>query len=399
MAEYVHPTIETDPTAIAEEGVAGVQARIPEWEARPNDLATIVVYVVAVMIADAREVSSTVFDSIFRWFGTRLANLPPNDDVQASVTSTWTALDAAGYTIDAGTTVGVRAAGDELQLFDVSAEVVIPPGSMATAAGAVLLVAQEGGAIASGLGGAGAEAELIDALPWVDTVVLTGATDGGEDAETDAEYLNRLATELQLQSPRPILPRDFATLYRRLPGVDRALAIDLYKPADQPNPGDPEDTDRERSITVVGIDSDGDPVAPATKAAGLAMLQAMRETTFEVWAMDPTYTTFDVDFAATAYPDWDEAQVTADAIAAVTEYLSPANWGQPKFSDDRQWLLEDELRAGELYEVLNRVDGLWRVDGLTFNITGDPPGVVDIALPGPAPLARPGAITGAVSAP
>lgn len=399
MAEYVHPTIETDPTAIAEESTADLQTRIPDWEARPNDLATILLYVGAVMHAETRETSSTVFDAIFRWFGARLANLPPQDDVQASVTSTWTALDAAGYTIDAGTTVGIRAAGDELLLFDVAADVTLDPGELTTGVGEVLLIAQEGGTAADALGAPGDEAELIDALPWVDTVVLVTATNGGVDAETDPEYLNRLATELQLQSPRPILPRDFAVLYQRLPGVDRTLAIDLYKPADQPDPGDPEETNRPRSITVVGIDADGEPVAPATKAAALAMLQAMRETTFEVWAMDPTYTTFDVDFAATAYPGWDADQVQADAIAAVEAYLSPANWGQPQFTDDRQWLLDDSVRLGELFEVLNRVDGLWRVDTLTFNISGNPPGSADIVLPGIAPLTRPGAITGAVVAP
>jgi hypothetical protein len=366
MAEYVNPPLETDPTAIGDEQVAEVQARIPDWEASTADLATILIYASAVMHADTREVMSAVFSSIFRWYGAQLAGIPPIDDASASVASTWAAIDAQGYTIEAGTTVGIRAAGDELVLFDVEADVTIAPGDTATAAGEVLLTAQDGGSAGSGLGGPGVLAEVVDSLTWVDTVTLVGATSGGEDAETDEEYLNRLATELQLQSPRPILPRDFAVLYQRLAGVDRALAIDLYKPADQPNPGDPEDTNRPRSVTIVGIDEDGEPVSPTIRAAAVTMLEAMREATFEVWAMDPTYTTVDVDFAATAYPEWDAAQVEADAITAVQDYLSPASWGQPRFTDDRQWMVDDEVRIGELYQVLNAVDGLWRVDTLTF---------------------------------
>lgn len=398
MADYVNPPIETDPSALADDSVAEVQARIPEWEAAPAGLATILLEAGAFMAAEGRDVASDVPRAAFRYLGARLHNLPPVEASPASVDSTWTAIDNAGYTIDAGTIVGVRATGDELVLFEVDADVVIPPGSVATAAGEVALVAQEASAEGNGLGGVGVAAELVDALVWVQSVVLTGVVAGGADAEDDDSYLNRLVDELQLQSPRPILPRDFALLAQRVGGVDRALAVDLYKPADQPSPGDPAETNRERSVTVYAVDADGEPVGPVTKAAVLALLSSMRETNFEVWADDPTYQEVAVDFAATAYPGWDTADVLARATAAVEDYLSPADWGVPPLSEDRQWLPEDRVRYLEVAEVLNRVDGLRRVDSLAIGGEGLPLGEPDVYLGGLASLPRPGTVTGAVAA-
>jgi uncharacterized phage protein gp47/JayE len=62
------------------------------------------------------------------------------------------------------------------------------------------------------------------------TVTLDAPTAGGVDAESDADYLDRLHELLTLLAPRPILPNDFAVLARTVAGVGRATAIDLYNP-------------------------------------------------------------------------------------------------------------------------------------------------------------------------
>lgn len=399
MAEYVSAPIETDEAALAEDALAELQDRVPGWEPHPAHPETLVIEATARMAAEVRDVASDVPDTIFRHFGASLAGLPPEDGAPATVGSTWTAIDAAGYTIDEGTVVGVRAAGDDLVLFEVLDTITIAAGSTTTAAGAVTLVAQDDGTQANGLGGAGVAAELVDALAWVSAVTLTGATGGGVDPETDAEYLNRLAEELALQAPRPIVPRDFAVMAKRVDEVDRALALDLYKPADQPNPGDPVETTRERSVTVVPIREDGEPVSAAALAAVDALLEAAREVNFEVWTMNPTYTTVSVTFTATAYPGWDAADVEARAEAAVAAFLSPASWGLPPYSDERTWTNDTRVRHYELVEALNRVDGLWRVDSLSFGVQGGAQGTADLVMAGDAPLPRAGTIAGSVVAP
>ena len=88
------------------------------------------------------------------------------------------------------------------------------------------------------------------------------------------------------------------------------------------------------------------------------------------------------------------ANVAASAIQAVTEYLSPANFGQVPYGDQPVWLSDTKVRYLEVAEVINRVEGVLYIVSLTIN-----GGTADVALPGPGPLPRPGAITGAAVAP
>lgn len=59
---------------------------------------------------------------------------------------------------------------------------------------------------------------------FVSSVAATTVSSGGTDAETVDSYINRLSQELQLLTPRPIVPNDFAVLAQGIPGVARAVA-------------------------------------------------------------------------------------------------------------------------------------------------------------------------------
>lgn len=398
MPEYVVAAIETDPAALAEDSFEHIAARVPGWEPNPASPETIVLEETAAMAAEVRDVASEVTEDVFRYFGATLAGVPPTVAQSATVTSTWTAPDAAGYTIGEGWLVGVRRSGDELVAFRVQSAVVIPPGQTSTAAGAVTLVSVEESAAANGLGGAGVLAELIESVPQKWVIALTGSTANGADDEDDLSYRNRLSSELALQSPRPILPADFAVLAKRVAEVDRSVAIDLYKPADQPLPGSPAETNRPRSVTVAVVKADGEPVSAGGKTAVRNLLQAMRETTFEVWVIDPSYTTVDVTFAAVAFPGWDTADVQARAIAALQAFLSPKDWGTLPYSDERVWLRETVVRYLEVAEALNRVEGLRYLSSLVIGPSGGPLAASDVALAGVAPLPRAGVVGGTVVA-
>lgn len=406
MAEWIDPPVETDPGELAQESFDEFAERMPGWEPNPAAPETIILEDTAAMAAESRDVASRVPRAIGRFLGASLYGLPPTTAAPAHVDSTWTAQDAAGYTIEEGWAVGVRAAGDELVMFSVAEPVVIAPGQTTTPAGAVRLVAQQDAAAGNGLGGAGVAAELVESTDDQFAVVLTGETEGGADEEDEQAYLNRLAGELRLQSPRPILPPDFAVLARRVQPVGRALAVDLYKPADQPNPGDPEETNRPRSVTVVVAQADGEVVPAGTKEAVRALLDAMREVNFEVWVVDPTYTLVNVRFAGVALPGYEPDDVRQRAEAAVAAYLGPANFGRFAFGDEETWLRETRVRTSELIQVLNGVDGFWRLDqdvapdgspednalGIALAKDGSGYGVADVPLLGVGPLTRPGPV-------
>lgn len=65
---------------------------------------------------------------------------------------------------------------------------------------------------------------LITSFSYVSSVAASTVSSGGSNVETVTSYINRLAQELQLLTPRPIIPSDFAILAQSIPGVQRATA-------------------------------------------------------------------------------------------------------------------------------------------------------------------------------
>lgn len=365
MAEYEGFPIETDPTTLAEEAFAFLQSQ-PGWEdwiPNPANFDAGSIEAHARIAAEVRDVAATVPDDAFVRLG-ELAGIGRIRGAAAAVTATVTAVDALGYTLEEGTVVGVRSAGDAVARFVVTDSVTVPAG--ATSAGGVRLVAEDDGADANDLGAFGEVAEVIDrTLPWA-TITLSGPTGGGADEETIADYLDRVTEELTLASPRPIVPRDFAVLARRVSGVERALAVDLYQPDLPYGPG--EATNIPRCVTVFVVnDAGGDP-GQAVRDRVRALLQSLRESTFLVYVAPPTSQTVSVDFRVKAVAGYEPADVQVRAEAAVAEYLDPAAWGIRATGGSREWFTVDRVRRTELYEVLNRVDGVDYVeDSLTIN--------------------------------
>lgn len=224
---YITVPIDTSQETLRDDAIAELQSLVPGWTPDAGSLERWIIEACAILAAETRDVAAQVPALAFAAWGADMLALPAQDATAATVPSTWTAVDTAGYTIPAGTTVGIRAAGDELIGFRVATAASIPPGDSATAAGAVILEAVEAGAAASGITGT---VELIDALAGISTVAVTEPSSGGQDAETGSEYLDRLRVELQSLTFTPILPADFARQALTVPGVGRAVATDLYDP-------------------------------------------------------------------------------------------------------------------------------------------------------------------------
>lgn len=378
--EYIDAPIVTSPDTLAEAAYAYIQSQVPGWSPNAGNLEVILIESLARMTADARDVASAVPKSIFRYFGNSVMGIAPLAEINASGVSTWTALDNAGYTIPAGTQVGLRAAGDELIAFQVANDIVIPPGSTATAAGAVSLIALIAGEDANSLTGT---AELIDALDWVSSIVVVGQTSGGVTAESDDSYLNRLAAELSLLTPRPILPDDFTVLARTVPGVARALALDGYDPGLGT-------FSHERMIAIAVIDEDGNAVSGPVKSSVDALLQAEREVNFVVNVIDPTYNLIDVTVLYKVLAGSDIAATDTAVEAAISEYLSPANWGRTdNGTDQTSWVDSSVVRYLELATVINNVPGVNYITSLTMAKNPAALTAADVAIAGVAQMTRP----------
>lgn len=225
MPEYVSVPIETEPDAIAEIAFDYLESRLPDWTPAEPNLDVWILSAVARMAAETRDIASDVPAAIFRYFGAQILGLPPNDAVPASGLSTWNMVDNAGYTVDAGSVIGLRNADGTLIGFEVLNDIVIPP--LSTTAIDVEVVAVEDGVIGNSLSN---PVEMISSLDFVQSVSMQAPTSGGLDEESDDDYLSRLIIQARLMAPRPVVPRDFADMSLSVEGIARATAIDLYNP-------------------------------------------------------------------------------------------------------------------------------------------------------------------------
>lgn len=383
---YIQLPIETEPDALAQLAFDTLISRWPDWEPHDGQLDTWMITAIAQMAAELRDVASDVPTSIFKFFG-GLVGVTPLTAVAATATATIHVVDAAGYTVPAGSIVAVPDAAGVLQAFQIIDDIVI--GSGTTSLAAVPISAVTAGADASGVGGAGVIMELVTMPSFVTSVVMEVASSNGIDDEDPDVYLDRLTAELALQAPRPILAEDFAAFARNTAGVWRAAAIDGYDAVAAT-------FNNARTVTVALMGSDGNPVSSGVKSATLSALQAQREANFLVYTIDPTYTTIDVQFTVTAFPNVDKTELNANIVQAINDFLNPLNWGAPETSS-RSWSQSTTVRINDLIGVVYRVSGVKDVTSVTQRTGAGSYAASDIALTGAAPATRPGAISGTVN--
>lgn len=387
MAEHISTGPTSDAGTLFDQATATIQEGFPTYTPRESQLDTRAFRAWSYIAAAIATLTPDVLDTIFRYYG-KLIQIYPVDATYATVDSTWTMRDTAGYTIPAGTTVTIPATGDDEVAFSVDADVVVPPGSSVTAAGGVPLTAVELGARGSGL--SGTPTLVNPSLDFVTGIALVGTSVGGVDAETDDEYLDRLRAELQLLAPRPILPVDFEAFAETNPAVGRSLAIDGYNPADSTS-------GNERMVAVAVVAENGSTVSSGAKAEVDADLEARREVSFIVNVIDPTFNAIDVTYTAVAFAGFDTAAVKTAADQALTDYLSPSNWGRTPFEGATDWVDQPKVRYLEVGAVLNQVNGLDYLSALQIRKVGGSLGTSDVTLTGPAALTTVGTITGTVT--
>lgn len=349
MAEFISLPVTVDPDELRDERFTPtMEAAYPGFEMKPGQLADWYSRACAFLASYAAELISDVSTDVYRDSGTRLDGIPPIDAAAATGTVTFTLTDTAGHTIPAGTTIGGQS-GTTLVAFATVDDTVVAPGD--DTAAAVPVVAAIAGTGGNGFTGS---AVLIDSLAYVDTVVFDAATDSGEDAETLADYLNRLTTARQNRTVSPILGRnlvDLAVQYN--PGVARAVALDNYNPADGTS-------DNPLMGTLVSVDDAGAPLSSPDKTALAAQFGPDGETPVlvdvTVNLADAHYSDIDVVFTAVAESGYDPADVNTRAEQAVLDYLSPASFPMD----------EPKVRVIEVGSVLNAVAGLRYVATLTI---------------------------------
>lgn len=382
MTDFAELFTDADAAVAKQEIEDFLRANVKDWKPSSGNLDDWINTAIGRLWATLMRQASSMGVAALSGIG-QIAGVTPILPAPASASSTWTAIDDAGYTVEDGTEVKIPVTGSEARGFVVVGDVEIPPGETATAAGAVLLQAIEPGAAGNGL--SAAPTPISNRTGFVDTIALVGVSSGGVDAEDEDAYLARLVEALQLISSSLVLPRDFEIDARALPGIARNLCIpawDAEAEAETP-----------LCVTEVPLDSAGLACAAPVKEALAARRATQLLSGINHFIADPTHTAVDVAAEFTTLPGHDPATVEAAAQQALQAYLSPANAGGATEGEATGWSPVTAIYTNELIGLLDRVPGLDRVTAVKIAKSGDTLKVqASVALPGLAPLPEPDTI-------
>jgi hypothetical protein len=396
MADYIELPLVADPDALTEIGVEYMEGSIDGFELRPGNVETVLLESSSQIGAEIIDQVSLVAPSIFAYIGQSLYGISIQGSVPATATATVTfAADVPAVMLPAGSLISAPSPAGSPVAFATDDDLVAP------ALGGTLTVgvtALEGGSTGNGAFGL---SELIDVIDGVTSIAVDGSI-GGVDAESADEYLDRLADGLTLLAPRPILPNDFAAFARQVPGVGRAMSIDLYQPGTVDNVGG---LHVEGAPVLVGAGAT--PVArcvstSVTGEGGAApsqdllhdvwlALDSAREVNFLAYVIPPSYTTVSVQATVTAYPGYLPADVKSTVEGMLATWLDPDNFGSPPSSTGPQWAGDTVARLYEAVDWINRAAGVFYVSDVKLRTSDvDPWVAADVPLAGKAALPLPG---------
>lgn len=439
---YVALPVSVDPNANIKRALTDIMAQIPGWVPREGHLDVAIIEECAQMMAETASVASQMAPVIFMYYG-QLVGINPIPGAFATVPVTFTMRDTLGYTIPIGSVVAYPLTSTTQILFSLQSPVTVPVGATT---GSGTLVCQTVGVFANDL--PATTCQMVTTNASVASVATTADSDGGVDAETVLPYMDRLAAELRLLAPRPIIASDYAAMAANVTGVYRALAIDGLNPGrkvtdgvlnssttitsataafvaanDNGRPvtgtGIPSSTTmtvvnpttatishaatatatgvtltfgdltgQERYVTVSGVDIAGAALSPTVNGQMQAYLASKREVNFVVGTVYPTFTGIDVTVTCDAIHGASTGAVQTAITAALTNFLNPATWGGGQMTPP-QWIpTSNVVRFLDIANVIRTTPGVLYIPSgsLTACIHLGTPGTSDITLPGDAPL-------------
>lgn len=325
--------------------------------------------------------ASEMSKAAFKRFGESIVSVPPIQAAPATVESTWTMVDKAGYTIPAGTQVSIEASGESALGFITVGDVEVAPGANKAT---VLLQAVEAGEEGNGLT---ADPELIDSLAFVEAIELTGTTSGGVDEEEEDTYLNRLVEELQTLSLALVIGRDFEIDARAVASIARAKCIEAYN----------SEAGKEEAlaVSVYPIDSSGEASSAPVKAELKTRQTGKLLSGIDYYIGTPNYTSIKGEVQVEVEAGFDPETVKAAVEAFWAQNFSPANWGIPTSGDSGSgWVNRTKAYRLKVIGQIERIGGVARV--VTFKWAKNAEGLgtaEELTLEGVAPLTKAGTLS------
>lgn len=345
-----------------------VQAALPGWQPRVGNTEMVLIESLALMLGvevlAIELLPGRLQEQLMRLFGViRDPGSAAVGRVQITVTNS-----APVQIIPAGTRFrfGIESTGETVDVFALEQTSIITSESLT---GQVNVIAATTGTAANGTL-AGTLLNVVDPLPFIESVVLVTAMSGGKEVEADAPFYGRAAATLSRLTTTLVGPDTFQYAALQQPGVGRAKVFDNYDPA---APG----ATSYGHVTVAVADLNGAALSSDGMAAIENWLTSQALASLSVHVIAPTYTTVDLTVTVQAVPGYTTAQVQAAVTAVVSAWINPVSW---------DW--SSTVSQYQLVAVLAGASGVQKV-------TSAP---ADIALTGKAPLPILGTLTVNVTA-
>ena len=216
---------------------------------------------------------------------------------------------------------------------------------------------------------AGTPLETDGEVDGLESAYLETKVSGGRDEETDERFNARAAAILSRQTSTLATAEHFQYAALEVPGVGRAMVLDLFDPA-RYDPLKP-DALYPGHVSVAVADAQGEPLSEDAKAAVQEYLEERALASINVHVIDPTYNVVDFTMHVKAAEGFELDLVNESARDMVAAWLSPATWPWTKTASPFQAAAEATTSA---------------LVSAVLNVSGGGP------LKGAAPLTRPGNI-------
>lgn len=304
--------------ALVSAAVTRMANSLPEWEPREGNTEIVLLEGLAVMlgplILSMQMAPREMMEQLMALYG-----VERDPGTAASVTlEIRTSPSASEKTVPAGTRfrIDVDGMGNTVDVLSVDALVI----NAADTIGQVLAVAEEAGPTLNGLN-PGALVEVVDALPFAESVITAGPVTPGSGRESDTRFMGRAASVLARQTSTLVLAEHFQYAVSSRTDVGRALVLNNYNP----DAADPS-IEAPGHVTVAVTDTLGNalPAGTMDEIAGQLAGQSLASLTIHVIA--PTYTPVDLDITVRRRTDATHEETLAAVDAVVRDALSAAKW-------------------------------------------------------------------------
>lgn len=332
------------------------------WRPYAGNVEVAAVAVTSYIAADLRTLVKAAGEALYSAFGQQILQLPQHVDSPSQIVTTWTALDTNGHTIPAGTQVSYPGSGSTPLTFTTRGDLVIPAGEDSITG--IVMLSDQTGAYTNGV--QTGPLEIQGSIIWLDSVVVTTAGTGGQDAETDTDYRTRLVQWVKSLALTAVLPMDYAMAAQQFSAaVYRAYAVPNY------DANNPSTAAVDRTVSVFLLGADGLPVPPDVAATVAAQMALLRESNFKVVVVDnmgnavsPVYVNVDITATVVTRTGYAQADVKHACEQALGDYLNPAYW-EGGFTTPPSWSGRTIIRPHDLAAILTAVPGVDHIDQLT----------------------------------